>query len=69
MGTEFQVGGVTLRGLKLSEPCLRLEQLTRPGLLRGLLHRGGLRAEVTHGGPILVGDPVGQVSDITARHR
>ncbi|MFE4334530.1 MOSC domain-containing protein [Streptomyces sp. NPDC056831] len=69
VGTEFQVGRATLRGLRLSEPCVRLEQLTRPGLVRGLLHRGGLRAEIVHGGPIHVGDPVGHGSDITVRHR
>ncbi|MFB6712130.1 MULTISPECIES: MOSC domain-containing protein [unclassified Streptomyces] len=67
VGTDFRVGGVTLRGLRLSEPCARLEQLTRPGLVRGLLHRGGLRAEVVHGGPIHVGDPVGHGSDLTVR--
>ncbi|MEU6019525.1 MOSC domain-containing protein [Streptomyces sp. NPDC047515] len=67
VGTEFRVGGVTLRGLRLSEPCVRLEQLTRPGLVRGLLHRGGLRAEIVHGGPIHVGDPVGHGGDLTVR--
>ncbi|MEV6732999.1 MULTISPECIES: MOSC domain-containing protein [unclassified Streptomyces] len=55
---EFQVGAVILRGLKLSEPCARLEQLVRPGLIRGLLHRGGLRAEVVRGGTIRVGDRI-----------
>ncbi|MER5931834.1 MOSC domain-containing protein [Streptomyces sp. NPDC002054] len=55
---EFQIGAVILRGLKLSEPCARLEQLVRPGLIRGLLHRGGLRAEVVRGGTIRVGDRI-----------
>ncbi|MCX4870168.1 hypothetical protein OHU11_02365 [Streptomyces sp. NBC_00257] len=55
---EFQVGTVVLRGLRLSEPCARLEQLVRPGLIRGLLHRGGLRAEVIRGGTIRVDDRV-----------
>lgn len=55
---EFQIGAVILRGLKLSEPCARLEQLVRPGLIRGLLHRGGLRAEVIRGGTIRVGDRI-----------
>ncbi|MFE1873318.1 MOSC domain-containing protein [Streptomyces sp. NPDC059496] len=55
---EFQIGTVILRGLKLSEPCARLEQLVRPGLIRGLLHRGGLRAEVVRGGTIRVGDRI-----------
>ncbi|MEU6663069.1 MOSC domain-containing protein [Streptomyces sp. NPDC046821] len=55
---QFQIGAVILRGLKLSEPCARLEQLVRPGLIRGLLHRGGLRAEVVRGGTISVGDRI-----------
>ncbi|MFE2373710.1 MOSC domain-containing protein [Streptomyces sp. NPDC059398] len=55
---EFQVGTVVLRGLRLSEPCARLEQLVRPGLIHGLLHRGGLRAEVIRGGTIGVGDEI-----------
>ncbi|MFF3837375.1 MOSC domain-containing protein [Streptomyces sp. NPDC001930] len=55
---EFTIGTVILRGLKLSEPCTRLEQLVRPGLIRGLLHRGGLRAEVIRGGTIRIGDRI-----------
>jgi len=52
---EFRVGTVVLRGLRLSEPCARLEELVRPGLIRALLHRGGLRAEVVRGGTIGIG--------------
>ncbi|MFJ4917884.1 MOSC domain-containing protein [Streptomyces sp. NPDC088726] len=55
---EFQIGTAVLRGLRLSEPCARLEQLVRPGLVRGLLHRGGLRAEVIRGGIIQRGDQI-----------
>ena len=29
-----------------------------PGVLRGLVHRGGLRADIVRGGRIAVGDPV-----------
>lgn len=58
VGREFTVGGVRLRGLRLCEPCGHLESLTRKGVMRALLHRGGLRAEVLHGGPIRVGDAV-----------
>ena len=55
---EFAVGEVRLRGLRLCEPCDHLEALTEPGVLAGLVHRGGLRAEVLEGGTIRVGDPV-----------
>jgi MOSC domain-containing protein YiiM len=40
------------------EPCLHLQKLTRPGLLKELVHRGGLRADVLNDGVIKVGDPV-----------
>jgi len=55
---EFSVGEVTLRGMRLCEPCVHLEKLSVPGTLRGLIHRGGLRAEVVSGGMIRVGDPI-----------
>ncbi|MEC4019431.1 MOSC domain-containing protein [Streptomyces sp. H27-D2] len=62
VGREFRVGAVTLRGIARSEPCLHLEQLTRPGVLRGLIHRGGLRAEIVTDGLIRVADPVSTAS-------
>jgi len=55
---EFSVGEVVLRGTRLCEPCVHLERLSVPGTLRGLIHRGGLRAEVVSGGIIRVGDPI-----------
>jgi MOSC domain-containing protein YiiM len=53
---EFKVGSVTLRGTRLCEPCTHVEKLTRKGVMRGLVHRGGLRADIIAGGPIRVGD-------------
>jgi len=58
VGSEFQVGEVTLRGIRLCEPCSHLEQLSRKGVMRGLIHRGGLRAEILTEGTIRVGDPI-----------
>lgn len=58
VGREFTVGSVRLRGLRLCEPCAHLENLTRKGVMRALLHRGGLRAQIIEGGPIRVGDPI-----------
>jgi MOSC domain-containing protein YiiM len=59
IGKEFQVGSVRLLGIKLNEPCRHLEDLTRrPGLIKGLVHRGGLRAQILEGGTIEVGAPV-----------
>lgn len=55
---EFRVGEVVLRGTRLCEPCMHLEQLSIKGVMRGLIHRGGLRAEVLRGGVIRVGDSI-----------
>src|SRR2546425_8893773 len=52
------VGGVRLRGIRLCEPCSHLESLTGRGVLAGLIHRGGLRAQILIGGEIRVGDPI-----------
>ena len=58
VGREFTVGGVTLRGVRLCEPCGHLERLTRAGAHKGLVHRGGLRTVVVSGGAVRVGDPI-----------
>ena len=58
VGREFMVGDVLIRGTRLCEPCAHLESLTKPGVLPGLIHRGGLRAEIIVGGTIAVGDNV-----------
>src|SRR5213594_1988275 len=50
VGREFLVGDVRLRGIRLCEPCSHLEGLTRRGVLAGLIHRGGLRAQILVGG-------------------
>jgi MOSC domain-containing protein YiiM len=55
---EFKVGQIVLRGTRLCEPCSHLEKLTRQGVMRGLIHRGGLRAEIVTGGMIRVGGAI-----------
>lgn len=55
---RFRVGEAVLRGTRLCDPCAHLERLSRPGTLRGLIHRGGLRAEIVTGGVIRAGDPI-----------
>ena len=58
IGKRFRVGPVECLGQRRCEPCAHLERLTRPGVLRGLVHRGGLRADVLSGGQIKAGDRV-----------
>jgi MOSC domain-containing protein YiiM len=61
VGKRFSVGEVECVGEEWCEPCSHLEGLTRPGVLRGLVHRGGLRADIVRGGRIAVGDDVAQL--------
>jgi hypothetical protein len=63
VGRRFTVGGVECVGRRLAEPCAHLERLARPGLLRPLVHRAGLRADILAGGEIAVGDPVAALED------
>jgi len=58
IGRRFRVGEVECLGQRRCEPCSHLERLTRPGVLRGLVHRGGLRADVLSSGRIRTGDRV-----------
>ena len=58
VGELFKVGDVECVGVELCEPCLHLQELTRPGLIADLAHRGGLRADILSDGTISVGDPL-----------
>lgn len=58
VGRRFTVGEVECEGRRLCEPCAHLQRLTTPGVLRGLVHRGGLRADVLGDGMIEVGAAV-----------
>jgi hypothetical protein len=67
VGQRFRIGpDVECIGQRLCEPCAHLERLTRRGVLRGLIHRGGLRADIIAGGTISTGDaiqPLGPPAD------
>jgi MOSC domain-containing protein YiiM len=58
VGKRFRIGDVECEGVELCEPCRHLESLTKPGIIKGLVHRGGLNADILEGGEISVGDPV-----------
>lgn len=56
---EFQIGEVRMIGTELCEPCAYLEEFTqKKGVMKALLHRGGLRARIMTEGIIHVGDAV-----------
>lgn len=58
VGLEFQIGEVRIRGIRLCEPCDHLQRLTGGEVIRGLTHRGGLRAQILTPGTIHIGDRV-----------
>jgi MOSC domain-containing protein YiiM len=59
VGKRFRIGDVECFGQRLCEPCALLERLAadagKPGVLRALIHKGGLRADVLTDGEIRVG--------------
>lgn len=62
VGREFRVGGATLRGVELCEPCKHLVDVTgKKSLLPTLVHRGGLHAQVVADGEIRPGDGIEEV--------
>jgi MOSC domain-containing protein YiiM len=61
VGKRFAVGAIECFGVELCEPCTHLQGLTRDGVLRGMVHRAGLRANVIAGGTIATGDAVAEL--------
>jgi MOSC domain-containing protein YiiM len=57
VGRRFRVG-VECLGQRLCEPCSHLGHLTTKGVLRELIHRGGLRADVLTDGHITTRAPI-----------
>lgn len=55
VGRDFTLDGIHCRGLRLAEPCAHLERLAGPGLLRPLIHRGGVRVDILDDGTLHTG--------------
>jgi MOSC domain-containing protein YiiM len=58
VGREFWIGTARAIGQRLCEPCTHLERMTGRPVMRPLVHRGGLRADLLTSGEVAVGDPV-----------
>ena len=58
VGKRFWIGDVLCEGMRFCEPCAYLEGLTGKPVLKPLVERAGLRAEILQGGEIAVGDEV-----------
>lgn len=56
VGVEFTIGSVRCRGMRLCEPCTVVQRHAGRPVLRALVHRGGLRADILDAGEIHVGD-------------
>lgn len=62
VGKELRIGTVRAFAQRLCEPCVHLQRLTRLGVVVGLVHKGGLRADLLSGGEIRIGDRVEAVA-------
>lgn len=58
VGRTFRIGEVLCAGRRLCEPCVHLDRLSGPGLLRPLIHKGGLRVDVLTDGEVRRGAPI-----------
>jgi MOSC domain-containing protein YiiM len=58
VGKRFRIGEVECQGIELCEPCSTLQAMTKPGVIKGLAHRGGLNADILSDGEISVGNAV-----------
>jgi hypothetical protein len=63
VGCEFRIGSVRCRGMRLCEPCTVIDGYASRPLLRPLVHRGGLRADILEEGELSVGDPIAVVDE------
>lgn len=58
VGCEFRIGHVRCQGVRLCEPCTVVNSYASRPILRPLVHRGGLRADILNDGGIHLGDPL-----------
>lgn len=55
---DFRIGEATIRGVRLCEPCARIEKLVGKPFVKPMVHRAGLRADIIESGTIRVGDGI-----------
>ena len=63
VGLRFHIGDIDCVGQRLCEPCAHLERVTGRTLMRPLIHRAGLRADVLTDGEVRVGDEIAVISE------
>lgn len=58
VGKSFSIGGVELKGTRLCEPCTHLSAVLGPEIMRHMVHKAGLRAQIIVGGTLKASDEV-----------
>jgi MOSC domain-containing protein YiiM len=58
VGRRFRVGSALLEGMRLCEPCAHLGKLIGPAVVKGMVHKAGLRARIVTGAIVRVGDAI-----------
>jgi len=58
VGKQFYVGDVLCEGVRLCEPCDYLQNLIGKPIVKPMIHKAGLRANLLTSGAIRVGDAV-----------
>jgi len=58
VGQRFSVGSALLEGIRLCEPCAYLGSLLGREIVKGMVHRAGLRACIVNGGEVRPGDAI-----------
>lgn len=70
LGKRFYVGEVVLcEAVRPCDPCKYLEDLTGKRVLKPLVNRGGLRANILTDGTIRIGDRIREISAESSRPR
>lgn len=57
-GKEFIIGEVQLKGIRLCEPCGHLSKQLDAQIMKHMVHKAGLRAQILRGGRLVVGSPI-----------
>ena len=58
VGKIFTMGSTKYRGIRLCEPCAYISGILHSEVLKKMVHRAGLRAQIIEGGIIKVSDDV-----------
>lgn len=63
VGKRFRIGAVEFEGVRDCPPCKHLEELTGKPVMKPMIYRGGLRANILTAGQIAVGDAIEEIGE------